>query len=118
MYFGGSSKWRFGAARNFSLDAGLGFHLADIAEVDTRYLGAVENESWESSRLGVFVGATWDVGMRQIEKNRGLFLALKVHFVDFGSVHDEEVFFGPLLGTDAGKLDGPIYMLQIGYSGN
>jgi len=31
-------------------------------------------------------------------------------------VRDEEVFLAPLLGPDAGPLDGPLYMLQIGYS--
>ncbi len=116
MFIGASAKWRFGAARNLSLDAGLGLNLADIATVESRYVG-IENESWETTRLGAFVGATWDVGMSRPEKNRGFFLGFEVHFVDFGNVRDEDVFFGPLLGTNAGKLDGPIYMMQIGYSG-
>ncbi len=118
MYVGGSAKWRFGSARNLSLDAGLGFHLVDIAELDSDYLGFVEIEYWESSRLGGFVGATWDFGMGRPGISRGFFLAVKVHFVDFGSVQDEGALLLPLLGQGAGTLDGPIYMLQIGYSGN
>lgn len=118
LYFGGSAKWRFGAARNYSLDAGLGFHLADIAEVDSDYYGTIESESWQSSRIGGFVGATWDLGMSRPGKSRGFFLGLKVHFVDFGVVQDEDAFLRPLLGPSAGDLDGPIYMLQLGYSGN
>lgn len=117
MFVGGSAKWRFGAARNLSLDAGIGFHLVDIAELDVRYWG-IEYQYWETTRLGGFIGATWDFGMRDPNKNHGLFVGLEVHFVDFGGVYDEEVIFNPLLGAYAGTLDGPIYMLQIGYSGN
>ncbi len=117
MYVGGSAKWRFGNARNLSLDAGLGFHLVDIAEVDADSFGSFENEYWESSRLGGFVGATWDFGMNRPDKSRGFFVGLKVHFVDFGSVQEEDANLLPLLGPGAGQLDGPIYILQIGYSG-
>lgn len=47
----------------------------------------------------------------------GLSLSLKVHFVDFGAVQDEDVLFQPLFGADAGELDGPLYLLQIGWAG-
>jgi len=113
LYLGASAKWAFG--RGFQLDAGLGYHLADMAQVSTRYLG-LEQQSWEASRLGTFVGATWDVWAGREDRQSGLFLALKVHFVDFGTVRDEDPLLGPLLGPDAGQLEGPIYMLQVGYS--
>ena len=40
----------------------------------------------------------------------------QVHFVDFDTVRDEDINLSPVLGPDAGALDGPIYLLQIGYS--
>jgi hypothetical protein len=115
LYLGASLKWAFGRARNLQLDGGLGYHLVDMAEVSAQYLG-VEHVAWEAHRLGAFAGATWDIGAGRANRNSGLSLALKVHFVDFGSVRDEDVLFTPLLGGDAGKLDGPFYVLQIGYS--
>ena len=63
-----------------------------------------------------FVGATWDFGKRDAASSGGLSLGFKVHFVDFGRVYDEDVFIRGLLGNNAGNLDGPVYMLQIGYS--
>lgn len=116
LYLGGSVKWAFGEARNVQLDAGLGFHLVDMAEVSTEYIG-IEHEAWEASRAGAFIGATWDVGAGRAGKTSGLSMSLKVHFVDFGTIHDEDVLVAPLFGPDAGELDGPIYLLQIGWSG-
>ena len=80
--------------------------------------GFIEIEYWESSRPGGFVGATWDFGMNHPDKSRGFFVGLKVHFVDFGSVREEDARLLPLLGPTAGELDGPMYILQFGYSGN
>ena len=110
-----SAKWMMGRARNVSLDAGLGFHLIDIAQLETDYNRAGEFESWEESALGFLIGATWDVGAGTRDNNSGLSLGLRVHFVDFGAVRDEDVFIAPVLGADAGDLAGPLYALQIGY---
>lgn len=115
-FLGTSVKWALGDARNVQLDAGLGFHLADMAEVSTEYIG-IEHEAWEASRVGAFVGGTWDIGAGRAGKTSGLSLSLKVHFVDFGAVQDEDVLFQPLFGADAGELDGPLYLLQIGWAG-
>lgn len=114
-YLAVSAKWMVGEARNVSLDAGLGYHLVDIAQLDTDYRSSLEFESWEETAVGFFVGATWDAGAGRPGRNSGLSLGLKVHFVDFGTVRDEDVFFTPVLGTDAGELDGPLYEVQIGY---
>jgi hypothetical protein len=114
-YLAVSAKWRMGTARNVSLDAGLGFHLVNIAQLETDYNSASEFESWEESAAGLFIGATWDVGAGRPNKNSGLSLGLRVHFVDLGTVRDEEVFFTPVLGADAGELTGPLYVLRIGY---
>jgi len=114
-YVAVSAKWMAGRARNVSLDAGLGYHLVDIAQLETDYRSAGEFETWEESAVGLFVGATWDAGASKPGGDGGLSLGLKVHFVDFGTVRDEDVFIRPVLGTDAGELAGPIYALQIGY---
>ena len=114
LYLGGSVKWALGQARNLQLDAGLGYHLLDMAQVSTRVFG-LEHQAWESNRLATFVGATWDVRAGHENRRSGLSLAFKVHFVEFSTVRDEEVFLAPLLGPDAGRLEGPIYLLQVGY---
>ncbi len=115
LYLGGSMKWQFGDARNVSLDLGLGYHELDMAQVDSNWRGSLENEQWSESTASAFVGGTWDIGAGRPDHDGGLMLALRVHFADFGQVADEDVFF-TVLGSDAGKLDGPLYMLRIGYS--
>ena len=114
-YVAVSAKWMMGTARNVSLDAGLGVHLVDIAQLETDYNSASEFESWEESAAGLFIGATWDVGAGRPNKNSGLSLGLRVYFVDLGTVRDEEVYFTPVLGADAGVLTGPLTVLRIGY---
>ncbi len=115
LYLGGSVKWQFGDARNVSLDLGLGYHELDMAQVDSSWRGSIENEQWSKSTASAFVGGTWDIGAGRPDHNSGFMLALRIHFADFGQVADEDVFF-TVLGNDAGKLDGPLYMLRIGYS--
>ena len=115
LYLGGSLKWLLGEQRNYSLDAGLGYHEVDIAEVDSEWWGTRELEYWSSEKASVFVGATWDLGAARPDHDGGLFIGLRVHFVDFGRVSDED--FLSVFGPDAGTLDGPLTMLRIGYSG-
>lgn len=116
LYLGGSVKWAFGPRRNVYLDAGAGYHWLDMAELSD-YIYGIEHIAWADSAGGAFVGATWDVGAGRPGKTSGLSLGLKVHFVDFGNVYDENTFIVPILGDDAGPLSGPVYMLQIGYGG-
>lgn len=115
LYVGGSLKWLLGEQRNYSLDAGLGYHEVDIAEVDSEWWGTREYEHWSAEKASVFVGGTWDVGAGRAGHDSGLFIGLRVHFIDFGRVSDEN--FLSALGPNAGTLDGPLYMLRIGYSG-
>jgi len=115
-YLAVSAKWFFSEARNVSLDAGVAYHLVDIAQLDTDYNSSVEFESWEETAAGLFLGTTWDVSGGRSTNDGGLSLGLKVHFLDFGTVRDESVFVTPVLGPDAGDLDGPVYAFQIGYS--
>ncbi len=114
-YIGVSAKWMMGEARNVSLDAGLTYHLLDMAQLDTNYYYNAEFQNWEENAAGIFIGGTWDVGAGRPGKNSGLSLGLRVHFVDFGTVRDEDVFFRPVLGDNAGDLSGPLVALQIGY---
>jgi len=109
LYLGGSVKWAFGEERGLSLDAGLGYHLVDMAEVGD-YSSGIEREVWEKSRASAYVGATWDLPPRSLGSPGRWMLGVKVHFVDFGTVYGP----GPI-GPDAGRLDGPLYTLQIGY---
>ena len=117
LYLGGSVKWLFGRARNFSLDAGLGYLEVDMADIDSNWWGTLEYENWGTSKASGFVGATWDIGAGRPDKHSGLFVGLRAHFADLGHIHDEDaaVFF-PTLGNDAGRLNGPLYLLRIGYS--
>ncbi len=116
LFLGLSAKWALGSNRNFYVDAGGGWHEIDMAELSEYWYG-VEHVSWRRSAAGAFVGLTWDVGAGRPGKTSGLSLGFKAHFVDFGTVYDKDTFIEPILGPDAGKLRGPIYMLQIGYGG-
>lgn len=115
FYVGLSAKWAFLEDRNVMLDAGVGLHMADMAEISTLYWG-MEHILWEKNRAGAYVGATWDISRGLPGRKNGLFVGFKAHFVDFGEVYDEETLFFPVLGSGAGPADGPIYMLEIGYS--
>ena len=116
LYVAASLKWRLGKARKVSLDAGLAFHLLDIAQLDTDYRSAGEFESWEEDAFGPFVGMTLDFDASESTDDGAATLGLRVHFVNFGTVRDEDVFVSAVLGRDAGKLDGPLAVLYIGYS--
>lgn len=118
FYLGGSVKWAFGDARNFALDAGVGYHQVDMADVSYSWWVSYENEHWSGEAPSWFVGATWDVGAGRPGSTSGLSLGFRVHFVDFGTVSDSDRFgVFPALGPDAGTLEGPLYMIKIGYSG-
>ena len=118
VYVALSTKWLLGEQRRFALDAGLAYHFMDITQRENNYYyyDYEEFQSWEESALGGFVGVTWDTWAGTPGRNGGLALALKVHFVDFGTVQDDDIFVEPVLGPNAGDLDGPFYLLQVGYS--
>jgi len=119
-YLALSAKWMLGDTRPVSLDVGYAYHLIDISQVDYDYFDydsdSDDIENWDDSASGPFVGLTWDTWVGKDGKDGGLALAFKVHFVDFDTVRDEDINLSPVLGPDAGALDGPIYLLQIGYS--
>jgi len=117
FYIGASFKWMFGEQRNLSLDGGLGYHEADIAQVGASWVDSVEFENWGASALGGFLGATWDVGAGRPNRSSGLSLGLRVFYTDFGTVYDQDLIgYTPVLGRNAGDLNGPMYVLRIGYS--
>ncbi len=114
-YLGPSLKWVFGQRHRYSLDAGVTFHDIDIADVTSDFYNYAETEIWGQRSVGGYVGGTLDIGAGNPDKRRGMSLAFRVHFVDFGAVADETVLLLPTLGPDAGVLSGPIYVFQIGY---
>ena len=109
-----SVKWMFGQRHRYSLDAGVGYYLQDIAEVAGEYPAYWETQFWEESAVGAYLGGTVDFRGGEPTRSRGAMMSLKVHFVDFGTVRDDD-FLPPTLGQDAGRLAGPIYMYQVGY---
>ncbi len=116
LYLGGSVKWFFGEKRNVSFDAGLGYHELDMAQVDSDYWGTIEFEHFSESTASGFIGGTWDIGAGRPDHSGGWMLALRVHFADFGTVSDDGRYVSSVLGSDAGKLDGPMYIVRVGYS--
>lgn len=116
MFLGASAKWLFGESRKLSLDAGFGWHEVEIADMSTVFWG-IEETLWSGGRIGTWAGLSWDIGQRQPGSTGGLFIAARAHFVEFGKVRDEGPVSAPVLGPAAGTLDGPIYVLEIGYSG-
>jgi len=115
LYIAASLKWRLGKPGKVSLDAGLAYHLLDIAQLETDYNSAGAFESWEEDSLGPFIGMTLDFGAGENADSGGATLGLRAHFLDFGTVRDEDVLASVVLGRDAGNLDGPLLMLHIGY---
>ena len=109
-----SLKWMFGHGHRYSLDAGLGYYIQDVAEVLVEYPLYAETVLWEEAAPGGYIGGTLDFRGGDPAKSRGLMVSLKVHFVDFGTVRDEGRL-PPTLGQNAGDLAGPIYMAQVGY---
>jgi len=118
LFLSPSLKWMFGDNHRFSLDAGIGWHLLDIAEVDSGY-GAtgLEFEYWEDTAVAPYLGATWDVGAGTTKMAAVFTVALKVHFVDFGLAFDRDSLLPPTLGPSAGDLSGPVVVLQFGSAG-
>lgn len=113
-YLAPSVKWMFGHTHRYSLDAGVGYYLQDIAEVITDYPLYGETQLWEESAVGAFVGGTIDFRGGEPSRSHGWMMSLKVHFADFGTVRDEGRL-PPTLGQDAGRLGGPVYIYQVGY---
>jgi hypothetical protein len=109
FYLGAAAKWAFGEERSVSLDAGIGYHLVDMAEVGDAW-SSYEREAWETDRASAYLGATWDLPSASLGSPGRWMLGVKVYFTDFGTVNG----FWPI-GPDAGKLDGPLYTMQIGY---
>ena len=109
-----SVKWMFGERHRYSIDAGVGYYLQDIAEVAGEYPIIWETQLWEEGAIGAYLGATVDFLGGLPSKSRGAMMSLKIHLVDFGTVRDEGRL-PPTLGQDAGRLTGPIYMYQVGY---
>jgi hypothetical protein len=125
MYLTPSLKWQLDtqSGPRYSLDFGLGYYSVDITEVDTSsYYGYYccywyyEEQLWEDSSFGGFIGTTFDFGDAGRRRGGGFTMGAKIHWLDLGNVRDE-LRFRPqdTLGPNAGRLRGPIYALQFGY---
>jgi hypothetical protein len=103
--------------RRYYFDTGLGYYMVDVAEVETyKFGGYSEDELWENSSFGGYIGATVDFGLRSRERRGGFTMGAKIHWFDLGNVHDEDPFFDiDTLGQNAGTLGGPVYSIQFGY---
>ena len=124
FYLTPSVKWQPGwrGGSRYSLDAGLGYYLVDIAEVDlSGYYGYYccysEEQLWEASTLGGYIGATVDFGRAARREGGGFTMGAKIHWADLGTVRDEQRFAPTgTLGPNAGQLSGPILAMQFGYA--
>lgn len=114
-YLTPSVKWMAGGRNRYSLDAGIGYYMVDIAEVVGGVGGFYETQLWESSSIGGYLGASVDFGAARPDRRHGLMLAMKVHFFDVGRVGDDDAFLPAVLGSDSGSLGGPVYSLLVGY---
>lgn len=111
-YLTASVRWYPRLQRRISVDAGAGLYIADIAEVGAGYGLFTETELWEATAAGGYLGGTWNFGA---VADDGVFVSFKVHFVDFGTVRDEDPLLPATLGDDAGSLKRGVYQLQFGY---
>jgi hypothetical protein len=123
MYLTPSVKWQFGSTgARYSLDAGLGYYFADVAEIDTSgyysyYCCYSEVQLWDNESLGGYIGMTIDFGRAARRDGGGLTMGAKVHWLDLGTVRDEGRFVPvATLGPDAGRLTGPVFAVQLGYA--
>jgi hypothetical protein len=123
MYLTPSVKWQFGSTgARYSLDAGLGYYFADIAEIDTSgyygyYCCYSEVQLWDNESLGGYIGTTIDFGRAARRDGGGFTMGAKVHWLDLDTVRDEGRFLPvATLGPDAGRLTGPVVSVQLGYA--
>lgn len=126
MYLTPSVKWQLAPSNGlrYSLDFGVGYYLVDIAEIDTSgYYGYYccysfsEEQLWEDSSFGGFIGMTIDFGRVARRDGGGFTMGARVHWLDLGTVRDERRFGGiDTLGPNAGRLGGAIYAVQFGYA--
>ena len=103
-YAVGTLNFRFGEGRKqyFDIDVGLGVYNAGNLYIDC---SAIPDEDClgsevNSTPIGGYIGASWAIW-------RGLKLAGRVHYADFGTIGS--------IGPESGTLKGPMYTAQIGW---
>lgn len=124
LYLTPSVKWQLGPSSGprYSVDIGFGYYIVDITEVESYrvygyYCCYSEEQLWEDSSLGGFIGATIDFGAAARRRGGGFTMGAKIHWLDLGTVRDESRFGPPrTLGPNAGRLQGPVYSMQFGYA--
>ena len=99
LYFGDVERPRL------NLRAGFGRYSVEYSEwLDLTSL----NRSFSEASFGGFVGAGVDFPLQFGSGRHSITLDTRTHFVDFGDV--------TRLGPDAGKLEGPIWTVQLGWA--
>jgi hypothetical protein len=106
VYLTPSVKFAFGkpGSRRLYLDAGLGYYSTTVDEYETDCWWDCDiHEYYDDDTFGGFVGVSGDfpVGSSGVRVTMGV----QVHFVNFDD---------PVEVAESGKLDGPIYVLDVG----
>ena len=119
IFISPSFKWMFGDNHRISLDGGVGWHWLDISEIDASYTylyggSGYQAQYWVETAFAPYVGATWDIRAGTTPNAAAFSLGLKLHFLDFGAVRDEDAALPVTLGSMAGDLAGPMVVLQFG----
>ena len=91
-------------ATRFNVRAGVGHYRVEFGEIIDL---TTFNRSFSESAFGSFVGAGIDFPLGAGNGLHSITLATRVHFVDFGDVTQ--------LGPTPGRLEGPIWNVQLGW---
>lgn len=107
MYITPSVKIPLGKGNTF-LDAGVGYYILDLVELNCDFNPCIEIDSrWEKNSVGGYLGLTRDfpIGVRGYFWN----LSFRIHYANFGTPQG--------LGPSPGSLNGPIFSLMVGWGG-
>ena len=88
----------------FNVRAGVGHYSVEFGEIIDL---TTFNRSFSESAFGTFVGAGIDFPLESGSGLNSITLDTRVHFVDFGDVTQ--------LGPTPGRLEGPIWNVQLGW---
>ncbi len=101
-YAVGTLNFRLGNPGNqyVDIDVGLGAYNAGNMYIDCIAVPACLASEISVTEPGGYIGASWAVW-------RGLKLAGRIHYVDFGTIGS--------IGPESGTLEGPMYTAQIGW---
>ncbi len=102
IYALGTLNFRLGepGRQYVDIDVGLGAYNAGNMYIDCIAVPECLASEVSVTRPGGYVGASWAIW-------RGLKLAGRIHYVDFGTISS--------IGPESGTLEGPMYSVQVGW---